>query len=425
LSYAPVTLGLKFRSDVSGTISGIRFYKGAGNNGTHTGLLYSATGTLLAQAAFTAETASGWQQATFATPVAIQANTTYIAAYFSSSGFAYNAQYFAVTGVDNAPLHALRSGVDGSNSVFANGATPQFPSLAGLNANYWADVVFSTTPPAPTPDLTIAKSHTGSFTQGQAGATYTMTVTNSGSGPTSGTVTVTETLPATGLTAVSMLGTNWTCTQPAGPCSRSDIRAAGLSYEPITLTVNVSAAAPASVTNCATVSGGGARSASVTQPANGAVVITGGGTGLTYAPNANYCNSVSGPADTFTYTLTPGSSSTTVTVTVTCVDDPPVAVADAATVVEDSGANAINVLANDTDVDAGPKSVASVTQPANGAVAITGGGTGVSYTPNANYCNQPPGTTLDTFTYTLTPAGPAGCCSSSRSAYRSAPCRHR
>ncbi|MEP7011303.1 MAG: Ig-like domain-containing protein, partial [Acidobacteriota bacterium] len=146
--------------------------------------------------------------------------------------------------------------------------------------------------------------------------------------------------------------------------------------------------------------------ASVTQPANGVVVITGGGTGLTYAPNANYCNQPPGTTlDTFTYTLTPGSSSTSVTMTVTCVDDPPVAVADAATVVEDSGANAINVLANDTDIDAGPKSIASVTQPANGAVVITGGGTGLTYAPNANYCNNPPGTTPSTFTYTLTPGG--------------------
>src|SRR4051794_9940719 len=151
------------------------------------------------------------------------------------------------------------------------------------------------------------------------------------------------------------------------------------------------------------VDGGPKSIASVTQPANGVVLITGGGTGLTYQPNPDYCNSVSGPADTFTYTLTPGSSSATVTVTVTCVDDNPTAVADSATVVEDSGANAINVLANDTDPDRGPKSVASVTQPANGVVAITGGGTGVSYTPNANYCNTPPGTTPDTFTYTLAP----------------------
>ena len=78
-------------------------------------------------------------------------------------------------------------------------------------------------------------------------------------------------------------------------------------------------------------------------------------------------------------------------VTVTCVDDTPVAVDDTATVAEDSGADAINVLANDTDVDGGTKSIASVTQPANGTVVITGGGTGLTYQPNANYCNNPPG----------------------------------
>ncbi len=154
------------------------------------------------------------------------------------------------------------------------------------------------------------------------------------------------------------------------------------------------------------VDGGTKLVTSVTQPTNGAVVITGGGTGLTYAPNANYCNNPPGTTlDTFTYTLTPGGSSTTVTVTVTCVDDPPVAVADAATVTEDSGANAVNVLANDTDIDGGTKLVTSVTQPANGSVVITGGGTGLTYAPNANYCNNPPGTALDTFTYTLTPGG--------------------
>jgi hypothetical protein len=145
---------------------------------------------------------------------------------------------------------------------------------------------------------------------------------------------------------------------------------------------------------------------SVTQPANGVVVITGGGTGLTYQPNPNYCNTPPGTTpDTFTYTITPGGSVGTVTVSVTCVDDAPVAVADSATVNEDSGANPIDVLANDTDVDAGPKSVQSVTQPANGTVVITGGGTGLTYAPNANYCNNPPGTTLSTFTYTLTPGG--------------------
>ncbi len=90
-------------------------------------------------------------------------------------------------------------------------------------------------------------------------------------------------------------------------------------------------------------------------------------------------------------------------ITIAAVDDPPVAVNDSATVAEDSGATAVPVLTNDTDVDAGPISIGSVTQPANGTVVITGGGTGLTYAPNANYCNSPPGTTPDTFTYTLTP----------------------
>ena len=136
-------MGVKFRSDVAGTITGIRFYKGAGNNGTHIGLLYTATGTLLGQVTFTGETASGWQQANFATPVAISANTTYVAAYFSTSGFAFDASYFTNTGVDSPPLHALRSGVDGPDGVYMYGGAPQFPSANSGGSNYWADVVFS------------------------------------------------------------------------------------------------------------------------------------------------------------------------------------------------------------------------------------------------------------------------------------------
>src|SRR6185437_4634020 len=120
--------------------------------------------------------------------------------------------------------------------------------------------------------------------------------------------------------------------------------------------------------------------ASVTQPANGTVVITGGGSGLTYLPNANYCNSPPGTTpDTFGYTLAPGASTATVAVTVACVDDPPTAVNDSATVSEDAGPSAIDVLGNDTDTDGGPKTVSAVTQPANGTVTITGGGSGLTY----------------------------------------------
>src|SRR6185295_18679295 len=111
--------------------------------------------------------------------------------------------------------------------------------------------------PPPVPDLTVTKTHGGAFTQGQTGATYTLTATNSGTGPTVGTVTVTDTLPASGLTATGLSGTGWSCTLGTLTCTRSDTLAAGGSYPAITLTVNVASNAPASVTNTAAVSGGG------------------------------------------------------------------------------------------------------------------------------------------------------------------------
>ena len=57
-----VDLGVKFQASTNGTIIGIRFYKGPQNTGTHTGDLWTTSGTLLASATFTNETASGWQQ---------------------------------------------------------------------------------------------------------------------------------------------------------------------------------------------------------------------------------------------------------------------------------------------------------------------------------------------------------------------------
>src|SRR5690606_16439258 len=84
------------------------------------------------------------------------------------------------------------------------------------------------------------------------------------------------------------------------------------------------------------------------------------------------------------------------------------AVDDAATITEDDSATAINVLANDTDPDGGPISIVGVTQPAHGTAGILGGGTSLDYEPDPDYCNDPPGSTPDTFTYTLSPGGSVG-----------------
>ena len=145
--------------------------------------------------------------------------------------------------------------------------------------------------------------------------------------------------------------------------------------------------------------GGPKTIASVTQPAHGTVAVAPDNLSLTYTPNPNYCNGGS-PTDDFTYTLN-GGSTATVAVTVTCVDDNPTAVDDIATVSGNSGPNPIDVLANDTDPDGGPKTIASVTQPAHGTVAVAPDNLSLTYTPNPNYCNSDPPASTDDFTYTL------------------------
>ncbi|HEY6802038.1 MAG TPA: hypothetical protein VI306_00535 [Pyrinomonadaceae bacterium] len=104
-------------------------------------------------------------------------------------------------------------------------------------------------------DLTITKTHTGNFTQAQVGATYVLTVTNSGTAATSGVVTVVENAP-TGLTVTAMSGTGWTCVLASFSCTRSNALAAATSYPTITVTVTVANNAPTSLTNSVTVSGG-------------------------------------------------------------------------------------------------------------------------------------------------------------------------
>src|SRR5438046_5432134 len=153
-----------------------------------------------------------------------------------SDALAVGASYPAITLTVNVANNAAAS-VTNSASVSGGGET-----------NTGNDSANDATTINQLPDLTIAKSHSGNFTQGQTGATYSITATNSGSAPTSGVVTVTDTLPA-GLNATNIAGTGWTCVLGTLTCTRSDALAAGLSYAAITLTVTVANNATASVTN--------------------------------------------------------------------------------------------------------------------------------------------------------------------------------
>ena len=102
----PLTLGVRFSSVSAGEVLGIRFYKSAGNTGTHNGALYSAAGQQLATVAFTNESASGWQTAMFSQPVQMAANTDYIVSYKSLTGtYSATANGFG-SGMSVGPLRA-------------------------------------------------------------------------------------------------------------------------------------------------------------------------------------------------------------------------------------------------------------------------------------------------------------------------------
>ena len=137
---AAVELGVKFTPSTSGTITGIRFYKANSNTGTHIGDLWSASGKLLATAAFSGETASGWQQVNLSTPVAITAGSTYIVSYHTNI-YSVDAYYF-----DNAatsgPLTAPASSSCGGNGVYVYSNSSAFPTNTWEASNYWVDVAF-------------------------------------------------------------------------------------------------------------------------------------------------------------------------------------------------------------------------------------------------------------------------------------------
>ena len=193
-----VELGVRFKSEADGVVTGVRFYKGAGNTGTHTGSLWTASGTRLATVTFSGETATGWQSATFADPVAITANTVYVASYYAPSGH-YAGDQWAMSSQDivESPLTAPRGPGNGGNGVFRDGSG--FPSTSFRDTNYFVDVMFLTSEFAPpvvvavTPlvdatDVAVTSTVSAVFSKAINPATISVTVTPSGGAAVAGAV---------------------------------------------------------------------------------------------------------------------------------------------------------------------------------------------------------------------------------------------
>jgi hypothetical protein len=132
-----VEVGVTFFADTAGTVNGVRFFKGTADTGTHTGHLWTSTGTLLATVVFSGESASGWQQMNFTSPIAITAGTRYIASYHTTTGFSWNDSFFN-SQFDNPPLHIPVGG-----GVYTFGTNPSFPTSVYDHSNYWVDVDYT------------------------------------------------------------------------------------------------------------------------------------------------------------------------------------------------------------------------------------------------------------------------------------------
>lgn len=141
-------LGLKFKSDVNGWICGVRYYKTAANKGPHTASLWMRNGNRLAKTTFWVETDQGWQQANFAKPIKIAANTIYIVSYLAPEGhFSYTDNVFT-NAVNNGHLIAVKHSNTTLNGIYRNTHVGLMPATASKYTNYWVDVIFTTTAPS-------------------------------------------------------------------------------------------------------------------------------------------------------------------------------------------------------------------------------------------------------------------------------------
>src|SRR3954453_7837308 len=141
-------LGVRFAADRRGTVNAIRFFKGAGNDGTHTAHLWGPDGALLASATFTGESAGGWESVNLSPPVAVRKGATYKASYTATRGhYPDDEDFFG---------GAYRAG---SLTVAANGGVYRYgggyPTATWHASNYWVDIVFTSggrnAPAAPPP----------------------------------------------------------------------------------------------------------------------------------------------------------------------------------------------------------------------------------------------------------------------------------
>jgi len=361
-----IEVGVAFRSDVAGNITGIRFYKGSGNTGTHVANLWTASGTNLATATFSNETTTGWQQVNFSAPVAIKANTIYIASYHTTKGYyAADGGYFS-TSYDNAPLHAVQDGVGNSNGVYKYGSSSAFPNNTYGSSNYWVDVVFSPT--------TTAFSLSGTVSgPGGSGATLSLT----------GAATATTTADASGnYTFANLQNGTYTVTPsksgfaftpPNQLVTIGNANVTGLNFS--TATYNISGNVGGAGGSGATINLTGTSNASTTADTYGNFSFSG-------LMNGAYTVTPSKAGFTFTPA---GLTATVSNANVTGLSFSTVAYSISGTISGSGGSNAVVTLSGTSSAatTADGSGNYSFTSLTNGSYTVTPSNSGFSFTPSS------------------------------------------
>jgi uncharacterized repeat protein (TIGR01451 family) len=254
-SYPPITVTVNISAGAPASVTNIATVSGGGdlspaNNtaGDPTIIDVATAPTVATDAATAAGTTTATLNGT------VNPNSQAASVHFD---YGLTASYGSTASMSGTVAGAAAQAVSANITGLAAGTLYHFRAAATnvLGLVTGIDQTFATTA-APVPDLAIAATHSGDFTQGDTADTYTIMITNVGTAASSGTVTVVDTLP-TDLTVTAISGSGWTADLGTLTCTRSDALAAGTSYPPITVTVSVSANAPASLTNTAVVSGGG------------------------------------------------------------------------------------------------------------------------------------------------------------------------
>jgi hypothetical protein len=164
-------LGVRFASDVGGTIQAIRFWKVSGESSAHVGRIWNATtGQQLASVTFKAETPSGWQQQALDQPVSITPNTLYLVSVNTT-----NFRFPAALNTFEAPLvNGHLRAVAGDNGRY--GTPGQFPRDSYYNANYFRDIVFASSSATDLASQTLFNSSDAPANSYVAGTNYELGV---------------------------------------------------------------------------------------------------------------------------------------------------------------------------------------------------------------------------------------------------------